>query len=216
MKVIGHRGARGLAPENTIAGLLKAVEHHTDEIECDARVTSDGVVILSHDTGVRDHSGRKLSVKKSTYEELKTHKPDLATLAEAIEAVANHAPLLIEVKPRVDALPVIKLVKKYPQNDVLLGSKKQPILRELHKALPDVPKVIIEPWSGVRGTRRAREIGTKRLSMNQLWLWGGFIRAMRRNGYELFAYTLNDPAKAKRWEKHGLHGVITDYPDLFE
>ena len=51
--------------------------------------------------------------------------------------------------------------------------------------------------------------------MNQLWLWWGFIRAMRRGGWELYAYTVNDPAKAKRWVRWGLAGVITDCPDLF-
>ena len=216
MNIIGHRGARELAPENTIASLRKAVAHGVDEIECDARVTRDGVVILSHDTEMRDQTGIRLSVKHSTYEELKHHKPDLTTLAEAIEAVAGQVPLQIEVKPRVATEPIIEVIKKYPRAHLLLGSKKQKILLELHRALPDIEKVVIEPWSGVRASRRARQLGTKRVSMNQLWLWRGFIRAFRRGGYQLYAYTLNDPAKANRWSKAGLTGVITDFPDRFE
>ena len=214
MKIVGHRGARGLVPENTVKSLVKAVELGVDEIECDARVTRDGVVVLNHDTDVRNQTGKKVSIKKTAFDELKRHKPDLATLAEAIEAVANHVPLQIEVKPRVKTRPIIKLLKKYPENDLLLSSKKQKILKELQVALPQIPKVVIEPWSGVRASRRARQIDTKRISMNQRWLWSGFIRAISKH-HELYAYTLNNSAKAAKWSRHGLAGVITDRPDLF-
>jgi glycerophosphoryl diester phosphodiesterase len=52
--------------------------------------------------------------------------------------------------------------------------------------------------------------------MNQRWLWWGFIRGFKHSDKQLYAYTLNDPKKAKRWAKWGLAGVITDYPDRFE
>jgi len=39
---------------------------------------------------------------------------------------------------------------------------------------------------------------------------------MKHAGYELYAYTINNPAKARRWAKHGLAGVVTDYPDRFK
>jgi glycerophosphoryl diester phosphodiesterase len=216
MKVIGHRGARGLAPENTIASLLKALEHKADEVECDVRVTRDNIAVLHHDPKLTDAAGNKLTIKHHFYDELTQHKPDLPTLAEAIEAVGNQIPLLIEVKHGVVTKPVINLIKKYPKNRLLLGSKSQKTLMELHKALPGIPKVVIEPWSGVRASRRAREIGTKRISMNQLWLWRGFISAFGRGDHELYAYTLNNPAKAKRWAKYGLAGIITDRPDLYK
>jgi glycerophosphoryl diester phosphodiesterase len=216
MKVIGHRGARGLAPENTVASIVKALEHKVDEVECDVRVTRDNIPVLHHDAKLNDAAGNKLTIKHHFYNVLVEHKPDLPTLAEAIEAVGNQSPILIEVKPGVVTRPIINLVKKYPQNQLLLGSKSQKTLLELHKALPGVTKVVIEPWSGVRASRRAREIGTKRISMNQLWLWRGFISAFGRGDYELYAYTLNNPGKAKRWEKYGLTGIITDRPDLFK
>ena len=45
----GHRGARGLAPENTIAGFRRALAVGVTTLEMDAVVTRDGVVVLSHD-----------------------------------------------------------------------------------------------------------------------------------------------------------------------
>jgi len=47
--VTAHRGASGLAPENTISAMLKAIELGADYSELDVQETSDGVVILLHD-----------------------------------------------------------------------------------------------------------------------------------------------------------------------
>ncbi len=221
MKIIGHRGARGLAPENTIAALNKGLEHHVDMLEFDLRVTKDMIVVLHHDPDLTDPNGEKHRIAETTYNELKRHKPDLATLEAALEQFKDKVTLYIEVKPNVAVGPIVKIIEKSividtSQKHLLLGSKSQATLRQLHAALPGIPKVVIEPWSGVRAHFRARQLNTKLVSMNQRWLWRGFIRGFKNNGWELYAYTLNDPVKAKRWTSWGLAGVVTDYPDRFE
>lgn len=220
MKIIGHRGARGLAPENTIASLQKALEYGVDELEFDLRVTKDGIVILHHDRNLVDPSGEKHLISDCTYQELKSRKPDLATFEEVLETIGHKVPLCIEVKHFEPTAPVIKIIKSYLATGwkpeyFLLGSKSQKTLREFHEALPGIQKVVIEPLSGLRATRRARELGTKRLSMQQLWMWWGFVWAMRRGGWQLYGYAMNNPKQAKKWKRWGLAGVITDYPDRF-
>lgn len=221
MKVVGHRGARGLAPENTIASLKKAIEHGADEIEIDVRVTKNGVVILHHDAKLSDRSGQRLSIKNSLYADLKRRKPDLTTLEEAIEVVNKRVPLQIEVKPGVPVSPVVKTLKQFIKQgwreaDFLLGSKSQTTLNDLHRQFPSIQKVVIESWSGIRAHLRARQVGTKLISINKLCLWPGYIRAVKRSGYYLYSYTVNDLAKAKQWQKNGLDAVVTDYPDRFD
>lgn len=221
MKIIGHRGAKGLAPENTIVSFMKAIEHNVDEIEFDVRVSKDGVAIIQHDPKLHDPAGNSLKVDESTYQALLAHKPDLTTFDAAMRSINRVVPVLIEVKPGVDTAPVIAVIKQLQKDgwtteDMLLGSFSQSVLRELHKALPEVPKVVIESWSGIRATYRARQLKTDRLNMNQRWLWSGFVRAMYTSGYKLVPYTLDDPVKAKRWARHGLYGTITDFPDRFE
>ena len=221
MKIIGHRGARGLAPENTIASLRKGLEHHVDELEFDLHVTKDGVVILNHDRNVHDAAGNNLSIATHAYQELKAHKPDLATFQDVLDQIGRQVTLHAEVKKNVPIEPIVKIIKAQLQNDwveqdFLLASSNQKTLRDLHRELPAIQKVVIEKWSGIRATRRAKQVNTKRLSMNQRWLWWGFIAAMHRGGYELYGYTLNNPRKAQRWAKYGFSGPITDYPDRFE
>lgn len=218
--VIGHRGARGLAPENTIAALRKALEYKVDEIEIDVRVTKDNVVVLHHNRDLQDPTTARYDIRQHTYAELKRHKPDLATLEEAIEAIAKKVPLQIEVKWGEPVIPIIKvlqlyLTKGWRETDFLIASKKQSILLDMHQVLPAIPTVVIEPFSGLRATYRARQLGTKRISMRSWWLWWFFIQSVARSGYALYTYTLDDPPKARRWRHHGLAGVITDRPDRY-
>jgi glycerophosphoryl diester phosphodiesterase len=147
--------------------------------------------------------------------------PDLLTLEEAIEIVNRRRPLLLEVKPRVPTDPIVAVLHNYLKKgwtakDFLVCSSRFYVLVALQHDIPEIPRVVIERWSGVRGTWRARRLETKRLSMQRKWLWSGFIRSMAGRGWQLYAYTVNDPAVARRYESYGMTGIITDYPDLFE
>jgi len=218
MKIIGHRGARGLAPENTIASIEKAIEHGVDEIEFDIRLTGDNLVILNHDKYLTDQSGSRLLISDHRYGELKAHKQDLTLLQDAVKTVGHRAKLIIEIKPGVKIEPIVEVINEllgagWKTNEMTFCSFSFDTLSGIHKLLPEINVRINERWSGVRATSRARKLNTKLISMNQRWLWWGFIKY---GGYDLYAYTLNEPAKAIRWSKHGLAGVITDYPDLFQ
>jgi glycerophosphoryl diester phosphodiesterase len=217
-KIIGHRGARGLAAENTLAAIQKGIAAGAEEIEIDVRVTKDGVPVLIHDAFVRANDGTKLQVAAHPLATLMRAKPDLATLEAALRAIDNHE-LTVEVKAKVAIAPIVAVLMaflaKNEPNSLSLASKSQRTLLALHRALPQLPCVVIERFSSVRAIRRARQVGTRRLSMNQHFLWFGAVSALHHRGYELNAYTLNNPAKAARWSRRGLAGVITDYPERF-
>lgn len=220
MKIISHRGAKGLAPENTLKGLEKALEHNVDEIEFDVRVTRDGKTALLHDPFVLDRAGNKLEVISCTFDELQLHKPDLTGLEEAIMFVDRKVPLLIEIKPKVPAAQTIAILKEFLSkgwvpSDFRVASFEQGILTEVHRAIPDLPLVVNEHWSGVLATYRAHRLGTKRLNMRSWWLWRGFLAPMHRRGWEIAPYTINDVQLAKKWQPY-LYGIITDFPDQFE
>ena len=76
MIIIGHRGAKGLAPENTVASIKKAMELGVDEIEVDVRITKDGTAILNHNPAVKDRFNKAFFIIDNTYAELKKKKTD--------------------------------------------------------------------------------------------------------------------------------------------
>jgi glycerophosphoryl diester phosphodiesterase len=81
LDIQGHRGARGLIPENTIPGFIKAIDLGVNTLEMDLSVTSDSVLILSHDpyfssefcldtTGTRIEEENRTNIYQLTYEEI--------------------------------------------------------------------------------------------------------------------------------------------------
>lgn len=213
-KIIGHRGARGLAPENTIESIKAALSYHVDGVEIDVRVTRDHVTVLSHDPTI---SG--LNIRQENYETLKRQKPDLATLEEAIIVTRGHCALLIEIKPNEPVTPIIRIVRQEltanKTTDISILSFSQSTLRQVHNELPEAPLVVNEKWSSVRARWRMHQLDTNQLQMNQRWLWRGFLQAMHRHNIHITPYTVNSPEQATRWAPY-ITGIVTDYPDRFE
>jgi glycerophosphoryl diester phosphodiesterase len=220
MLIIGHRGAKGLAPENTLAALEAGLAARASMLEIDVRVSSDGTPVLCHDEFIVTQEGKRLFVHKTPFTELQLAKQDLLTLEAALQFVDRRADVNIEIKPGVAIEPVVSCIEpringKWLESDLIISSYDFKILTYIQGAFPNIPIAVLEKWSGVRATYRARKLGTKRINMNQRWLWSGFVRSMTKRGYKLSAYTLNNISKARRFEKQGLYGCITDYPDRF-
>lgn len=220
MKIIGHRGARGLAAENTIASIKKAIEYDIDEVEFDVRVTKDNIAVLHHDASFKTKSGARLTIALTTFSVLKKHKPSLTTLDEAMKFINHRVPALIEIKPGVNTEPVIACIrnllkKRWHTKDILFESRDQKVLLKLHKTFPKIQTVVLEHWSGTRAIWKAHQVATKRITLSKFWLWNGFIWSMSKRGWEIYPYTMNNPGKAQRWERYGIAGVITDNPERF-
>ena len=220
MKIIGHRGAAGLAPENTIASIEKAIEHGVDEVELDVRMTQDGVAVLHHDAYLRDPDGGKVDIRLTTYADLLRHKSDLTALDMAIKQIAHRCKVMIELKRGVEPAKVLEMLdyyygKGWQPGELTIASKSQTLLREVHAKSPHVPLIVIEPWSGVRARMRCNELGTKRLSMRSWWLYTWYLKMTKRAGYKISPYSVNSVKQANKWRPY-VYGIITDRPDLFE
>ncbi|MEN3190444.1 MAG: glycerophosphodiester phosphodiesterase family protein [Atribacterota bacterium] len=71
--VIGHRGAKGIAPENSLSGFKKAVELGIDGVELDVHLTKDGQLVVIHDTDLKRLTGQKVLINQLTFKELKEY-----------------------------------------------------------------------------------------------------------------------------------------------
>lgn len=238
LKIIGHRGARGLRPENTLASIQIALDLGVDEIEIDVRTTKDGVPVLSHNPRITDDKNKSYIVSDNTYRYLKKHRSDLTTLAECIAALDRQRPLYMDLKIGAQTELVIEVVQDFVKlgwsaNDFLFGSREPHILRAMHEAFPDIPLIVIEDWSSLRAIRRAKALGITRISMLEYWLWPGAIYSLAHRGYQVYAFPpkdvwrehllryirltghTNSPKRAQRWHRYGLCGIITDFPDRY-
>lgn len=202
-----------MAPENTIDSLKAAIEHKVDAVEFDVRTTADGLPILIHDSKIRG-----VKVSRMDFQKLKKIEPSLATLDEAMRFLHKKAKAVIEVKPGSDTEPIIETIKDRVRNgwradDISVSSFEYKTLSEIKRHLPDIAIIVNEAWSGVRASRRARKLGTRFVTMNQKWLWNGFVKALIRRGLKLSVYTVNTQAKAEKLKRLGVYSIITDNPD---
>lgn len=202
-----------------MASFKAALQQRVDAIEFDVRVTRDHIPVIVHDDFLPGKRGKKHRVAKSTYKDLKSLKPDLVTLDQALGFLQNKVQLIVEIKPEVDTEPIVECILPYlrrrlsPKN-VMITSFDFKVLKQVKRALPEIPLGVNEKWSGLRATRHARALGTKTIIMNQRWLWAGFIRSMAKR-YRILSYTINNPRQAARFGHAGLDSIITDYPDRF-
>lgn len=111
MLIIGHRGAAGLAPENTLEALQAGFDNEADMLEFDIRVTSDEVPILAHDPWVK---GRRIS--RSTLSEL-SELTTITTLDQALSTFFGKIILNIELKQLAGADIVFNRVNTYIKHD---------------------------------------------------------------------------------------------------
>ena len=115
--IVGHRGAAGLEPENTIKSIKRALEIGVDIIEIDVRSTKDGALILLHDEDFKRLAGVKLKARDLLLNEIKekiTIKgEEVATLEDAISVINGKVGLFIEVKEPETTLKIIDLIKAY-------------------------------------------------------------------------------------------------------
>lgn len=139
--IAAHRGASGLAPENTLSAFKLAVESGANMIEIDVQFAKDDSIIVFHDENLGRTTNCSGRIKNYTLEELKKMdsgswfsesfaNEKILTLAETLEYLKDKAYLSIEIKPNAcyerqeDAVrKIIKVVRDLKlENNVLFGS----------------------------------------------------------------------------------------------
>jgi len=92
-KIIGHRGAAGLAPPNTVLAIRRALDHDVDGVEIDIRQTEDGEFVLYHDAVLDWESTGSGWISNVSLEEVRAARIEdepIPTLSEGLEAIAEH------------------------------------------------------------------------------------------------------------------------------
>lgn len=193
-EIIGHRGAKGLAPENSLKAIKRGLASKPDMLEVDLRMHK-GEIVLSHNPAVL------------------SEKYDL--LEDALTIIDGKVPIDLEVK-ELEVVNHLKGALISYKGKILFSSFEFKVLQEVKKLFPEADLAVLEKWSGVRAVAEASLLGTNRVHINQQWLWSGFVRSMKHRGFKLYAYTVNSRDRAEELKEWGVDGIFTDYPNLFQ
>lgn len=222
MLIIGHRGARGLAPENSLEAFEAGFEAGADILEFDIRLTRDKVPVIIHDINTkRTHQIAKI-IPLMTLEELQAenYKPEIITLEKMLDHFFGKIMLNIEAKrfgtgKIITNLILKKYIKKPSDWDNFYLSSFIP--RELFAARrvsKEVNLALLErlnPFKFIGFNRQLRltAVGFHRLHINRLAL-----EIAQKAGLFTYAYTVNTPIAARTLAEKGLDGIVTDRPDV--
>ncbi len=224
--VIGHRGAAGSRPENTIASVRKAIEDGADWIEIDVQETADGEVIVIHDSDFMKLAGVDLKVWDATMPELAGidigtwFSADYAgertpTLRAVLEEAKGKARVLIELKfyGHDEQLEerVVGIVEATGMTDsIAVMSLKYPMVQKT-KALRPHWRVGLLVTTAIGDLTR---LEADFLAVNAGMATSDFIRHARTAGRDVYVWTVNDPLSMSHMISRGAAGLITDEPAL--
>ncbi len=133
--LLGHRGAKSYAPENTIEAFELALQHGCDGFEFDVRLTADAQAVICHDPKFN-----RLEIARAERQSL----PKLPTLEDVLERFVDRAFLDIELKvPGLERI-TLELLKQFPcKRGCIVTSFLPEVLQRIHAIYVDIPLGLI-------------------------------------------------------------------------
>ncbi len=199
---IGHRGAAGHAPENTLASIEVAIGFGVDVVEIDVHRSRDGQLMVIHDARVDRTTRGTGYVRDLTRAEM----PDVPVLSDVLAAVKGRAELMIEMKVRGIADEVVALAGSQPVyfasflHSELLGIRAARTIA-LIDGLPVSP-------SAFALEARATHAGIGFDSLEP-----GIVDALHDAEVRVFTWTVDDLRDIAQAISLGVDGVISNFPD---
>jgi glycerophosphoryl diester phosphodiesterase len=226
VQITAHRGHARRAPENTLSALRKAIESGADFAEIDVQQTSDGVVVLLHDSDLRRVAGDSRRLADVTFDELRKldvgswFSPQFAgeqvpTLAEAMQLVRGKMKLNIELKyygPNPALAPAVaKLVREQQFKDQCVATSfEYDALLQAREACPDLRTGLIIAQSLGEISRLQVQL----LSVRADHITDNTLRRAHLNQQEVHAWTVNDPRQMLHLMQRGVDNIMSSDPDL--
>lgn len=221
MFVIGHRGAAGLAAENTMQAFDAAVAAGVDMIEFDVRLTKDHIPVVIHDALLlRTHHNPSI-ISNLSLDELRllTVSQPVPTLVEVLDKFFGKVLLNIDIKGNNTGKVTIDLlisnyIKKPSDWDLILfassrGKELSAIRKLSHRA--QLATYNYNPFIFMAYDRRLKLTA---VGFHHLYICRFALKIAKRRGLFTYAYTVDSPHEAVSLTKKGIDGIVTNNPDI--
>jgi len=220
---IGHRGAMGYAPENTLLSFRKALELRCDMVEFDVRLCKSGELIVFHDDTLERTTNGAGPVSERTLEFLRTLDAGcgekIPLFQEALELIAGKAKVDVELKGPRTALPTASLIGRFlaqggwSRGHFLVSSFDCQELSAFRMLDPYTPVGILceNIPAGLFGL--ARSLGAYSLNISYNRVTPELVEHIHREGMKVLVWTVDSPDGIARAKKMGVDGIISNFPD---
>jgi glycerophosphoryl diester phosphodiesterase len=232
MIIFAHRGARGYAPENTMAAFYKALEIGADGIELDVQMSRDGIVVICHDHDIDRTSDGHGWIKDLTVAELKQYDfgrwfderysgETIPTLNEFL-AWLRPTPLLLNIEIKnglvvyegIEAKVVDAITQFGLKERVIISSFFHPSLVNIKELDPSIKTGALFASRPVDPVRICMDTGSNFLHPYWHFLDKTWVGRAKSLGIGVNTYTVNTPEVYRYVKQSGVDGVFSDYPDI--
>lgn len=237
MRVIAHRGASGLAPENTRAAFLKAMELGADMFELDVLLSRDGELVVIHDDTLERTTNGEGRVKDFSLAELREldagswFDPVFAgevipTLAEVLEMARGRILVNVEIKteavydePRGGiAEKVVRLINDLGMREEVIVSSFDPRaldhVRQLDPRVSTASLYEKDLHAGQGPLEIMEAVSSVAFNVGKSHLTRDMVEECHKNRRPVAVYTVNSPQEMEELMRRGVNALFTDRPDL--
>ena len=217
MKKIGHRGAAGYSPENTLISFQKAIDLKVDGIELDVHLSLDGAIMVIHDETIDRTTNGKGFVKNFTSSQLKEF--GIPTLIEVLELAKQNCFINIELKGIGTTKPVVDLISHYilektwNYTDLLISSFDWKMLEEVQLLNPKIRIGVLTEESVSAALAFAKKIKAFSIHPDHRLLTKDNVALMQENGFEVYPWTVNSIEDIQKIKAFNVNGIISDFLD---
>lgn len=231
MIVMGHRGAAGVAPENTLAGFQVSAKLGVPWVELDIRPTRDGELVLLHDKSLERTTDGTGEVNQMTVEEIQKFDAGswfskeftgvrVPTLLEVIDEFHDQLQFNIEAKDDEDRVDeqiarLFEILDKYQlRHRVILSSFKERFLRALREEDERLQLAIIAGQSADQLKRIATELNCQVVNPSLKILSEPLVQWAHERGKKVNAWMANEKEIIHLLAQFKVDYCCSDYPAL--
>lgn len=222
-----HRGDCSIAPENTLPAFRSAILKGGDRIELDVQMTSDGVVVVTHDSSLKRCTGKNARVYDVTYAEVEQLDAGrwfsarfagtkIPTFEEVLQLCQGKIDLNVEIKPNSSTptleAETVRLLQEYGfEGHCVITSQNYETLHKVKELAPDIPTGYILAL-GVGNYYDLPDADF--FSVESTFITSGMVNQIHLRGKTVSAWTIDREADARHMMELGVDDLITDAPDM--
>lgn len=242
-KIVGHKGAAGHAPENTLASFQKAIDLGADMIEIDVHFSKDGEVVVFHDEEVSRTTNGEGMIHEFTLEEIKQldagawfsdeySGEEVPTLEETLDLIHGKLECVIDIKSKGHdyydgfAERIVEIINEKNAKDwCIVQAYDDLYLEDAYEAdsTIEMKKIMMgEEETHLLSFYLNAKHFTDHRNMHEFYstlnphfttLSQRRIFRFKARGYKVFTYVVNEEQDMLKMLSMGVDGIITDFPD---
>ncbi|MFA5070554.1 MAG: glycerophosphodiester phosphodiesterase family protein [Patescibacteria group bacterium] len=222
MLKIGHRGACGYEPENTLASFEKALALKVDMVEFDVYVCKTGEIVIIHDDTLERTTNGQGLVWEKTFGELRAldagQGEKIPTLPEILDLIDKKVAVNIELKGPGTAKPVADVIREYLtkgwKNDhFIVSSFNLGELDSFYQLFPDIKIAALIENEPKDLKNFIKDKGYSAINPGLKFVTREFVNQVHKLGLKVYVWTVNEKEDLERMKKWGVDGVFSNYPD---